>query len=510
MKENRKEHRQDFCYNKKEFSEEFCNVKKRMFQLSLLLMFCLSLTPIQAEVYRSMKPDLTRASRQAAGVLQSGEDTLLLEADENFPEIKSDFVYMVDMDTGQVMIDKGSEDQIYPASMTKMMTLLVAIENAPALDSTMTLGPEVFAGLAEAHASVAGFKQGETVSVKDLLYGLFLPSGADAAQALALEEAGSETAFVGLMNEKAAALGMTGTHFVNTSGLHDPDHYTTLRDLETLMRYALENPTFSEIFQTRRYTATPSLHTGGLVWESTLFAKLITPPSIDSDTNKTISANSSRIENDSILGGKTGYTNPAGLCLASIAEKNGTRYMLITAHAPVSNTPYHILDADHIYDYFYDHYSKQTVLTADQTLLETKVPFVLFNDKLTLKAGTDVVLNLPNGYDLSALQIETQLDGELQAPIEEGQRLGMATITRTDTETPQELARIELTSPRRYQRSALLYGFHQFQEWVKAHTVFFGLVVLGLILCLILIRDYRREQRRYKSARKKRKRRPHL
>ena len=94
-----------------------------------------------------------------------------------YPQIKSDFVYMVDMDTGQVMIDKGSEDQIYPASMTKMMTLLVAIENAPALDSTMTLGPEVFAGLAEAHASVAGFKQGEVVSVKDLLYGLFCPRG---------------------------------------------------------------------------------------------------------------------------------------------------------------------------------------------------------------------------------------------------------------------------------------------------------------------------------------------
>ena len=92
------------------------------------------------------------------------------------------------------------------------------------------------------------------------------------------------------------------------------------------MRYALETPTFNEIFQTRRYTATPSLHTGGLVWESTLFAKIS-------------STDPAKIDNDSILGGKTGYTNPAGLCLASIAEKNGTRYMLITAHAPVSNTP---------------------------------------------------------------------------------------------------------------------------------------------------------------------------
>ncbi len=391
MKENRKEDHRKVCYNKKEFSEEFCYVKKGMIQLCLLAL-CLSLTPVFAE---APARDLITVDSQNGEIVRRQaprfEDGIsYLEEDVDFPSVKSDFIYMIDMDTGQVMIDKGSEDQIYPASMTKMMTLLVAIENAPALDSTMTLGPEVFAGLAEAHASVAGFKPGEIVSVKDLLYGLFLPSGADAAQALALEEAGSEAAFVDLMNEKAAELGMSGTHFVNTSGLHDPDHYTTLRDLEKLMRYALENPTFNEIFQTRRYTATPSLHPGGLVWESTLFAKIS-------------STDPAKIANDSILGGKTGYTNPAGLCLASIAEKNGTRYLLITAHAPVSNSPYHILDAAHLYDYFYDHYSKQTVLTADQTLLETKVPFVLFNDKLTLKAGTDVVLNLPNGDDRSAL-----------------------------------------------------------------------------------------------------------
>lgn len=94
-------------------------------------------------------------------------------------------------------------------------------------------------------------------------------------------------------------------------------------------------------------------------------------------------------------------------CLASIAEKNGTRYLLITAHAPVSNTPYHILDAAHIYDYFYEYYARQTVLTADQILLETKVPFVLFNNKLSLSAGSDIVLNLPKTLDLSTLLIET-------------------------------------------------------------------------------------------------------
>ena len=106
--------------------------------------------------------------------------------------------------------------------------------------------------------------------------------------------------------------------------------------------------------------------------------------------------------------------------------------------------------------------------------------------------------------------IETELDQDLQAPISEGQRLGTVKISRTDTETPTVLKELELVSPRSYKRSALLYGFYQFQQWVKNNTIFFALSVLGLILCLILLRDYRREQRRYQSARKKRRRRPHL
>ena len=153
---------------------------------------------------------------------------------EDFPQISSDYVYMVDLDTNQVMVDEGSEEIIYPASMTKMMTLLVAIENAPDLDQTMVLEAEVFEGLAEAHASVAGFSLGETVTVRDLLYGLFLPSGADASRALALLEAGSEEAFVAMMNDKAQQLGLQNTHFVNATGLHDDDHYSCARDMAVI------------------------------------------------------------------------------------------------------------------------------------------------------------------------------------------------------------------------------------------------------------------------------------
>ena len=416
--------------------------------------------------------------------------------EENLPEIKSDYYYMVDLDNHQVMLDEGSEEKIYPASMTKMMTLLVAIEHAPALDSTMVLGPEVFEGLAEAHASVAGFKQGEEVTVKDLLYGLFLPSGADAGQALALEAAGSEEGFVELMNQKAQELGMNGTHFVNTSGLHDPDHYTTLRDLEKLMRYALDNPVFREIFQTRHYTAHPSLHPGGLVWQSTLFSKIST-----TDERK--------INNDNIVGGKTGYTNPAGLCLASMAEKDGTEYLLITAHAPVSNTPYHILDADQIYDYFYENYQKKTVITSDQVLLETEVPFVFWNKDLNVMTHKDIELNLPSDLDPSSLNIEVKMKENLAAPISEGEVIGRLSISMPGEEG-EILKQMDLKSDREYRRSSVLYGFHLFSSWVKEHVIFSSLTVLAVILLLILYRDYRREERRYRTEKRKKGKHPHL
>ena len=413
---------------------------------------------------------------------------------EDFPQISSDYVYMVDLDTNQVMVDEGSEEIIYPASMTKMMTLLVAIENAPDLDQTMVLEAEVFEGLAEAHASVAGFSLGETVTVRDLLYGLFLPSGADASRALALLEAGSEEAFVAMMNDKAAQLGMEDTHFVNTSGLHDRNHVTTLRDLEKLMRYALQNETFVQIFQTRRYTATPSMHPEGLVWESTLFSRI----------------SSGEVDNDTILGGKTGYTNPAGQCLASIAEQDGTRYLLITAHAPVSSTPYHIQDADLLYDYFFEHYTKTPVISEGEVLLEDKVRYVLFSDTLTLSSEEAIVLNLPKNFDRSQLQVKVTLTQPLEAPISEGQPIATLQLYRTDGEQPQLLLSRTLNSPRTYRRSALLVGIDQVLQWIRSHLAVTFLGALAVVLCLILLRDWHREQRRYRTPRPAKKRRPHL
>ncbi len=124
-------------------------------------------------------------------------------AAEEKPEITSDYAYLIDLDTGQVLYEKGSSDRIYPASMTKMMTTILAIENLPDTSMTVTVTEEMLAGLKEASASRAGFDVGDEPTVLDLLYGDILPSGADCSRALSFTIAGSEEAYVDLMNAKA-------------------------------------------------------------------------------------------------------------------------------------------------------------------------------------------------------------------------------------------------------------------------------------------------------------------
>lgn len=189
---------------------------------------------------------------------------------------------------------------------------------------------------APAQSLPAGFQAGETATVRDLLYGAMLPSGAECCEALAREVSGSEEAFVARMNQKAAELGMTGTHFCNPTGLHDPEHVSTVRDMARLTKAALQNETFRKLFTTERYTVpATNCHPQGFTMHSTLLSQL----------------DGTELHSGRILGGKTGYTGEAGLCLASLAEVKGREYILVTAGAGGnhSTAPYHIEDAVTVY-----------------------------------------------------------------------------------------------------------------------------------------------------------------
>ncbi|MDO4621389.1 MAG: D-alanyl-D-alanine carboxypeptidase [Eubacteriales bacterium] len=245
--------------------------------------------------------------------------------------------YMARLEDGALVAEKGGSDRIYPASMAKMLTAIVAIENTDAENDTYTFDGSEFDMAYLEGATTAGFSAGETVVIKDILYGALLPSGADACYALANRVAGSESAFVDMMNAKAADIGMENSHFVNCTGLQNEEQYSTCEDIAKLLRYALMNDIFRSVYTTHVYTTNPTdKHQKGIVLSSTTFTYLT----------------SSTLENDTVIeGGKTGFTDEAGRCLASLAITKGqTEYILVTAGAisAESTTP-QIADAVAVY-----------------------------------------------------------------------------------------------------------------------------------------------------------------
>lgn len=217
---------------------------------------------------------------------------------------------LIDLENNFIAAEKGGDEKIYPASMTKVMTALIAVEKCPDLEATFTVTNEIVAPLAAANASVAGFTPGEIVTVRDLLYGTILPSGADATSSLAVFIAGNESAFAALMNEKCESLGLQNTHFTNASGLHDDNHYSTCHDIALIMKEALKNETLREIMGTYEYTTTKTeQHPDGITLYDTMYSRIDGKEEFDD-----------KIE---IIAGKTGYTGEAGNCLVSAAKVIG-------------------------------------------------------------------------------------------------------------------------------------------------------------------------------------------
>ena len=190
-------------------------------------------------------------------------------------EVKSPYVALLDVENSQVIAGRGYNEKIYPASMTKVMTLIVAVEQLQDLNQTYALSYELLDPLVREQASRAGLDPGEMVTAKDSLYGLVLPSGADAAVALSIMTAGSEEAFADLMNQKCSEIGLKNTHFMNASGLYDEQQYTTPVEMAMIMQYAMQNPTCAEVLSTYQYTTTPTAqHPEGIKLSSTMFSRM--------------------------------------------------------------------------------------------------------------------------------------------------------------------------------------------------------------------------------------------
>lgn len=277
------------------------------------------------------------------------------------PEIKSSKAIIYDLTSNEVILEKNSEEQTSIASLTKILTTITAIENIQDLEEKVVVTSDMLAGIYW-NASVAGLKVGDVVTYRDLLYASMLPSGADATKVLAISITGSVNAFVAKMNELAQNIGMTNSHFVNVTGLDINNHYSTVQDVLTLLKYALDNDLFKEIYTTREY-----ILTNGLKVESTLNLYL---KKRDYDISR-------------ILGSKTGYTDKAGTCLSSLINLQNHDMLIITVGAPFDKeVQYNLTDNLDLIDYMDTHYIAELPVVS-----EDAVPF-----HLTLK-NSDIIVN---------------------------------------------------------------------------------------------------------------------
>ena len=337
---------------------------------------------------------------------------------EHNADCKAALLYELNTDT--LLYAHNADDRLYPASLTKVMTCLVALDLCQNLHEKITVPQEVIANK-DPNGSGMDLEAGEEIFMIDLLYGLMVASANDAASTIAVHLCGSEEAFVRKMNQKAAQIGCTQTHFVNVHGLHNEEHYTTARDMAKIMLAALEHETFRELYSTSSYTidATNKSEERKMYTTNYLISKAVYEVYFD----------------ERVIGGKTGFTTPAGRCLVTVSEANGMQLLCVVmgAESEVAEDGWTMLrygsfeETLALLDFGYNNYMPAQVLSPNQTLGQFDVSGGSADAQGTVKNVSNTLV--PVNSDLSTVRYEYTLDREtLAAPIQAGESLGVVRV----------------------------------------------------------------------------------
>ena len=321
-------------------------------------------------------------------------DTNKIQGWPQAADIASDTGILMDADTGTVLFDKGGDQQRYPASITKIMTLLVAVENS-SMDEQVTFTETGVRNVA-ADSSNINSKVGEVMTMQDCLHALMIISANDAAAQIAEHVGGTEQNFIDMMNQRAAEIGCTNTHFANSSGLPDENHYSSAKDMALIFSEGLKNKYFGIVIGDADYT--------------------IQPTNMTSDkrvmhTHHPMFAPESDIYYPGCIGGKTGFTNLAAHTLVTAVEQNGTTYIAVVMHGVELSTC--CLDSKALFDYGFGNFTKTAV------------------------DGGSVIL--PKGMDVNALTAKSESsNGKIETVYYAGDhQVGTSTVDETAaTATP--------------------------------------------------------------------------
>lgn len=408
------------------------------------------------------------------------------------PEISAEAAVLMDAATGDILYEKNSKQTEYPASITKLMTVLLALEKGSLTDS-ITVSSEAVTSIEPGSANIA-LQEGETLTLEQILHAILLRSANEAANAAAEYVDGSIEAFATHMNEKAAELGCENTHFVNPSGLHDSEHTTTAYDMALIARALLQNEDYRSIMGATYYEI---------------------PPTNKQTETRYLHGQHQMLNSNSIYyyeyatGGKTGFTEEARNTLVTYAEKDGRELIAVVLKCEGAE---HYVDSAALFDYGFENFETQTLVSASdyiQTLSVTEN----YREKdvvlgsVTASIPKDIEKTLQKNTDLSALKVSVDCPESIEGPVTQGQSVGTLTVSLDG----QVLASAELLA----QSDVPLMTDEQKAELdrsarfgvIKKILKVFGCILLAFCILLCITRAigyYRWKKRRARRRRRRR------
>ena len=406
------------------------------------------------------------------------------------PDILAKAALLVDANTGEVVYAKNEHQELYPASLTKIMTALLTLEAVDAgkltMDQPLTATATALSGLSS-DGSSAGIKVGETMPVRDLLYCMLVVSANEACDVLAEAVSGSVNAFVSAMNDKAPELGCENTHFANPNGLHDPQHYTSAWDMYLITKAAMEYPDFMTICDTAA-TTIPATNMSG---ERNLYT-----------TNHLLS--NWRVigyRNTEAHGIKTGSTDAAGHCLVSSATRGSLSFISVILGADrveengVGNIR-SFSETTRMFNYGFDNFTYKTIVEEKEVIQEVPVSLSKM-DHVTVHPAKDIEVLLPKVLGAGDLERTITLEEPVEAPVEKGQKLGTMTLSYDGV----TYATVDLLASFDVEASKLMTFWRDVKAFFAKTSVRVGLIVLVVLIVVLVLCKLLFGRRRYRYGR---------
>ena len=428
------------------------------------------------------------------------------DSEGNIKDIKlySDCVYLVNLDTGETIVDINSEKEVPPASLTKLMTAVVLLDTLGGDETTlkntkMSAGTEAFDELFETGAATADIQPGESVSAYDLLAALLIPSACEAANIIAINVGGNIPRFVDMMNEKAGELGLKHTHFSNAHGLFTQQNFSTAKDISTICRYALDKyPVFKELVESPTFIMDATdFHPEGTFLLSTDYM-------IDQQSKYFYSY---------CKGIKTGTTDAAGRCFASWASCDGVNFMAVTLGAPMEKLPedikkgednpesiyaddtvyYNFIDHINLYEWAFNTLVEKDFIDEMSEVCDVKVAYGKKGNYANLKPASGYTRMWPANISVDDVEKTVTVMDNIVAPVEKGDVLGKMELKYNG----ELLAQIDLISTTKVERSPVKERTKIAKSYFKSKLFSVTATIVVFCIGLYCVISFLMAQRKY-------------